>query len=60
MNPQNATTEAELDALWHNQTPDRHGIRLCRAALAYAKTRCCNHGVPATNCRQHEEEEEQP
>jgi hypothetical protein len=53
MNPQNAMTEPEIDALWHNQTTAQHGIAACRAALAAARTRLCPHGVGWRNCHQH-------
>ncbi len=57
MNPQNTATQPEIDALWHNQTTAEHGITACRAALAAAKTRCCNHGVARRDCRQHDNQE---
>jgi D-mannonate dehydratase len=54
MNPQTSSNEAELDALWHNQTQTEHGITLCRAALATAKRNLCPHGVDWRNCHQHD------
>jgi hypothetical protein len=48
-------TQPQIDTLWHNQTRAEHGIALCRAALAEARTRLCPHGVPWTNCHQHKE-----
>jgi hypothetical protein len=46
---------AEHDALWHNQTTAKRGIEACRAALTQATASLCPHGVPWTNCHQHQE-----
>ncbi len=54
MNPQNTATQADIDDLWHNQNQAEHGIGLCRAALADAKTRLCPHGVGWRDCHQHD------
>jgi hypothetical protein len=59
-------TQADIDALWHNQAGSRHdmndaaghGIALCRAALAEAKRGLCPHGVGWRNCHQHNPNQE--
>jgi hypothetical protein len=51
-------TQPEIDALWHNQTQAKHGITLCRQALAEARTRHCPHGVPWHHCHQHNPNQE--
>ena len=55
MNPQKAMTQAEIDALWHNQDANQHHIEACRQALDAAKTRLCPHGVLWRNCRRHDD-----